>query len=207
MDSVVADLLSFPAWLALVVVFALPALEASIFLGVVVPGETALILGGVLASGHHVALASVLAAGILGAIVGDSVGYAVGRRWGRQLLHSSVGRFVRREHLDRAQDYLAARGGRAVFLGRFTAVLRALIPGLAGMSGVRYLHTFLPWNLAGGTVWGAAAVMLGYAAGASWQKAAHLASGFGFAVLALIAVAVVGGILLRRRRERREPPR
>jgi undecaprenyl-diphosphatase len=206
MDAALSGLLSFPVWLALILVFALPALEASVFLGVVVPGETALILGGVLAAGDRLPLAAVLALGILGAIVGDSVGYAVGRRWGRRILDSSLGRFVRAEHFDRAQVYLAARGGRAVLLGRFTALLRALIPGLAGMSDVRYLRTFLPWNITGGALWGAGAVLLGYAAGASWQKAAHEASWFGFAVLALIVLAAVGGAVVHRRRERRHPP-
>ena len=198
-EHIASYLLSLPTWLALLLVFALPALEASIFLGVVVPGEIALILGGVLAAAHQAPLWAVIVCGVLGAVVGDSIGYVVGRRWGEQVLHSTLGRLVKREHLDRARGYLAARGGRAVFLGRFTAALRALMPGMAGMAPVPY-KTFLPWNVAGAAVWGTAAVLLGYAAGASWRRAAHLASGFGLVVLAVIVVLVALGVLWRRLR-------
>jgi membrane protein DedA with SNARE-associated domain len=196
-DHIASYLLSLPTWLALLLVFALPALEASIFLGFVVPGEIALILGGVLASAHQAPLWAVIVCGVVGAVVGDSIGYFVGRRWGERVLESSVGRFVKREHLDRARGYLAARGGRAVFLGRFTAALRALMPGMAGMAPVPY-RVFLRWNIAGGALWGLAAVLLGYVAGASWQKAAHLASGFGLGVLVVIVLLVGGGVLYRR---------
>ena len=137
-DSVASHILALPVWVALLVVFAMPALESSAFVGFVFPGEVALILGGVLASEGHVSLAAVLAAAIAGAVVGDSVGYLVGRRYGRHLLQGTLGRFVRHEHLDRAERYLADRGGKAVFLGRFTAALRVMIPGLAGMSRMHY---------------------------------------------------------------------
>jgi membrane-associated protein len=202
MTSVVARLLALPAWLALSVIFALPALEASVFLGFLIPGETALVLGGVLAGTHALPLIAVLALGILGAIVGDSVGYYVGRRWGQRVLDSTLGRFIRPERFQRGQAYVAARGGRAVLLGRFTAALRALVPGLAGMSGVPY-RVFLPYNIAGGVIWGSGAVMLGYVAGASWRAALHVASGASLAVLAVVVAAVVGGVVLRRVREAR----
>src|SRR4029453_18804431 len=109
-------------------------------------------------------LPAVLAAAVAGAIIGDSVGYLVGRRWGRRLLDGSVGRLVRREHLDRAERYLAERGGPAVFFGRFTAALRALIPGLAGMAGLQY-RTFALYNAVGGAIWASGFVLLGYVAG------------------------------------------
>jgi undecaprenyl-diphosphatase len=202
MTSVVAHLLALPAWLALVVIFALPALEASVFLGFLIPGETALVLGGVLAGTHALPLLAVLALGILGAIVGDSVGYYVGRRWGRRVLDSTLGRFIKAERIERGQAYLAARGGRAVLLGRFTATLRALVPGLAGMSGVPY-RTFLPFNVAGGVLWGSGAVLLGYLAGASWRAALHAASGASLGVLGVVLLLVLGGMVVRRVRERR----
>lgn len=206
MTSVVARLLALPAWLALSVVFALPALEASVFLGFLIPGETALVLGGVLAGTHTLPLAAVLALGIGGAIAGDSIGYVVGRRWGQRVLDSTLGRFVKQERLEDARAYVAARGGRAVVLGRLTAALRALVPGLAGMAGVPY-RTFLPSNVAGGVLWGTGSVMLGYVAGASWRAALHVASGASLALLAVVVLAVVGGLVLRRVRERRAAAR
>ncbi|HEX6514704.1 MAG TPA: DedA family protein, partial [Nocardioidaceae bacterium] len=113
-------------------VFLLPALEASAFLGFVFPGEIALILGGVLAFQGVVPLWAVLVAGFAGAVIGDNIGYLIGGRYGRRLVDGTLGRFVNRNHIDRGERYLAERGGKAVFLGRFTAALRVMIPGLAG---------------------------------------------------------------------------
>ena len=197
MTGIAAHILALPPWVALLVVFALPALESSAFVGFVFPGEIALILGGVMASDGNIPLSAVVAAGIAGAIVGDSVGYTVGRRYGRRLLDGTVGRFVRSSHLDRAEAYLAARGGRAVFFGRFTAALRVMIPGLAGMSGLRY-RSFLAYNVASGVLWGALSVMLGYLGGSSWRHAEHIASRVGLAVLVALVVTALGGFLLRR---------
>ena len=197
MTTLAEHILSLPAWVALLVVFALPALESSAFVGFVFPGEIALILGGVLAYQGRVALPAVLAAGVLGAVVGDTVGYLVGRRFGRRMLEGTLGRFVREDHLDRAERYLAARGGRAVFFGRFTAALRVLIPGLAGMSGVRY-RVFLVYNVAGGVAWATTAVLLGYLGGSSWKHVEHIASRVGLAALGVVVLTVLGVVLLRR---------
>src|SRR2546423_3509878 len=184
-------ILHLHGWAALAVVFALPALESSAFVGFVFPGEIGVLLGGVLAFEHRVSLPAVLAAAIAGAVIGDSVGYEVGKRWGRHLLERTVGRFVKRDHLDRAERYLATRGGKAVFFGRFTAALRVLIPGLAGMSGMPY-RTFAVYNMAGGALWATGFVLVGYAAGTSWRRVEHVAKR---ASLVLLLIAVVGAAI------------
>lgn len=199
LTGVAAHILSLPPWVALLVVFLLPALEASAFVGFVFPGEIALILGGVLAFQGVVPLWAVLVAGIGGAVIGDSIGYLVGRRYGRRLVDGTLGRFVNHEHLDRGERYLAARGGAAVFFGRFTAALRVMIPGLAGMAHLRY-RTFLAFNVAGGALWASAAVLLGYLAGSSWRRVEHLASRIGLVALVVVVVLVGIGLLLRRAR-------
>ncbi|HYY78081.1 MAG TPA: bifunctional DedA family/phosphatase PAP2 family protein [Actinomycetes bacterium] len=204
MGQLVERILGLHGWAVLAVVFLLPALEASAFLGVVIPGEVAVLLGGVLAFQHRAWLPAVLAAAVAGAILGDSVGYLVGRRFGRRILDGSVGRLVRREHLDRAERYLAERGGPAVFFGRFTAALRALIPGLAGMAGLRY-RTFAAYNAAGGALWASGFVLLGYLAGTSWrqvEQAAKRAS-----LLLLLALLAVGALVLAARWLARHPDR
>jgi len=195
-SRLVDGILSLHGWAVLVVVFALPALEASAFVGFVFPGEIAVLLGGVLAFEHRAPLLAVIAVAVAGAVVGDTVGYLVGRRWGRQLLRGTVGRIVKEEHLDRAEQYLARRGGRAVFFGRFTTALRVLIPGLAGMAHVDYA-TFAVWNLAGGAIWATGFVLLGYAAGTSWRQVEHAARRAGL-VAAVGAVAVVAVVLVAR---------
>jgi membrane protein DedA with SNARE-associated domain/membrane-associated phospholipid phosphatase len=197
-------ILALHGWAALAVVFLLPALEASVFVGVVFPGEIAVLLGGVLAFQHRVSLPSVILAAVAGAIIGDSVGYLVGRRWGRGILRSSVGRLVRAEHLDQAERFLAERGGPAVFLGRFTAALRALIPGLAGMARLRY-RTFVVYNALGGAVWATGFVLLGYAAGTGWRRVEHIAGRA--SLLLLILVVVVGAVVLAARWIARHPDR
>ncbi|MEO7351543.1 MAG: glycosyltransferase [Marmoricola sp.] len=197
MGDLASHILTLPVAVVLAIVFLLPALESSAFIGFIFPGEIALILGGVVASQGRVPVLAVLAAGIGGAILGDSVGYAVGSRFGRGLLDGTVGRFVKPAHLDRAEAYLAERGGKAVFFGRFTAALRVLIPGLAGMSGLRY-RTFLFYNVSSAVGWGVLSVMLGYLGGNNWRHVEHIASRLGLAALALVAVGFLSGFVLRR---------
>jgi membrane protein DedA with SNARE-associated domain len=198
-DRIAGTVLGLPPWLALVVVFAVPALESSAFVGFVFPGEIALLLGGVLAEQGDVSLVAVLTLGFAGAVLGDSVGYVVGRRWGRRILDGTLGRLVKPEHFDRAERYLAERGGRAVFLGRFTAALRVMVPGAAGMAGMRYA-TFVVYNVAGAAGWVHLSVFLGYFGGSSWQHAEHIASRVGLALLGGLLLLCVAGVAWGRAR-------
>jgi membrane-associated protein len=202
MSGLLENLLHVPALLAYVIITALVFSEAALFVGFVLPGETAVVLGGVLAAAGRISLGVLLALVVAAAIVGDSVGYEVGRHFGPRVLAL---RFLRkhRHRIQAAQRSLRERGGWAVFVGRFTAFLRAVMPGLAGLSRMPYPR-FLAYNAAGGIVWGVGVAMLGYLAGNSYQKVAS-ALGQGGAILA--AVLVVGGLLawhLHRRRHRPE---
>ena len=199
MSHILEGVLRLPPAIALALVFLLPALEASAFVGVVVPGEIGIILGGVLANQGKLPLCAVLVAGIAGAIVGDSVGYLVGERYGETLLLRLPRKLIKPEHLRRTEQTIERLGGKAVFVGRFTAALRALVPGIAGMSGMTY-RTFLPWNVLGGVTWAAAFAILGYLAGSQYQRIEHYANYAGLALLALI-VAVA---LVRRRRDQKQ---
>jgi membrane protein DedA with SNARE-associated domain len=154
----------------------------------------------VLASEGRIALAAVLAAGIAGA----AVGYGVGRRYGRRVLEGTLGRWINHEHFDRAERYLAARGGKAVFLSRFTAALRVLVPGLAGMAHMPY-RTFAVFNIASAIGWGTLSVFLGFLGGRNWRHVASVSSHIGVAALGIVALAVVVGHLMRRRRARAAP--
>jgi membrane protein DedA with SNARE-associated domain/membrane-associated phospholipid phosphatase len=198
-------ILSLNGALALAIVFLVPALEASAFLGFLFPGEIAVILGGVLAFYGRAPLPAVIVAAVAGAIIGDSIGYFVGRRWGHQLLRG-MGRHVpflgRRidEHLESARAYLRRRGGAAVFFGRFAAALRVMIPGLAGMAEIPY-GEFALFNIAGGVIWGTGFVLLGYFAGATWHRVAADASKVGLGLLVLVLSGLVLTRLLRSIRE------
>ncbi|MBX6355959.1 MAG: DedA family protein [Micromonosporaceae bacterium] len=195
-------LLTLPPGLVYLVVGALVFAEDAIFVGFVLPGETAAILGGVAASQGHASLAGMLLIVVLAAVVGDSVGYEVGKQLGPRILGISLLR-RRADQLERARSFLARRGGVAVFLGRFTAFFRAVMPALAGIAQMPY-RRFLVFNVAGGLVWGAGVVLLGFLAGNSYEAVERVA---GRAVAVVLVVVVLAGLvawhLRRRRRERR----
>ena len=201
-----ADVLSLSGWAAVAVLFVLPALEAPAFLGLVLPGEVALLLGGVLAQQGRLSLAAALAAGTAGAMAGDSAGYWIGRRWGPRLLASRLGRRVGPARLRRVETLLLRGGGRALFVGRCAAGARVVLPGLAGVLGLRY-RSFALWTGAAATAWAAAHVLLGYAAGAGWRHVHHLTGRVGLGVLLAGTVAAAVTWLVRRRPpvEQREP--
>src|SRR5436190_3152469 len=190
MLSSIPDLiLGLPSGVALLIVFLMPALEASAFLGFVFPGEIAVFLGGVLASQGKFPLWAAIAAAVLGAILGDSIGYGVGKRWGDQLVHASFGHvpIIRREldkHLADAREYVRRHGPHAVLAGRFTAALRVLVPGLAGMAELPY-RTFLLFNALGAVLWGTTFAVLGYFAGTAWHRVAADATRVGLVLLGL----------------------
>jgi membrane protein DedA with SNARE-associated domain/membrane-associated phospholipid phosphatase len=197
MAGIARTILGLHGWGALAVIFAVPLAESAVLLGFVFPGEIAVMLGGVLASQHRVALVAAMAAAVAGAVLGDTIGYAVGQRWGRALVHGTIGRIVPHKHLDKGEAYLARRGGKAVFFGRYTATLRALIPGLAGMAGMRY-STFALCNVTGGLIWAIETTLVGYVAGAGWRHAATLASRIGLLVIIVLLIGVMCYALARR---------
>ncbi len=187
-----------PPVVAVLLVFLLPALEASAFVGFLAPAEPAVVLGGVLANQHKLPLWVVLVAAVAGAVAGDSIGYEVGRRWGRQLVARIPARLLRPRYVERAEELIRQYGGKAVFLGRFTTTLRVLVPGFAGMSRVPY-RSFLLWNALGGVLWATFFVLLGFAAGSQWKTVVHNATLIGVG-LVLVLGAVVTVHLVRSRR-------
>lgn len=193
-------LLDLHGWEAYALVGALVFAEASILIGFVFPGETAVILGGVAASRGHVNIVTLIVLVVACGIAGDSVGYLVGRRWGRRLIATRLLR-SRRHLIDAVLTQLRRRGATAVVLARFTAFLRAIVPGLAGMSEMPY-RIFLPANAAGGIVWGTGFCLLGYVVGHAYTKVEHVSSIASDVLLGLVAVLIVVLIIRRRRRER-----
>ena len=203
MSAFVDRLLGVPGWAVLTVVGLVVFAEDALFVGFVLPGETVAVLGGVAAKFGHVPLWAVLAVTVVAAIVGDSVGYEVGRALGPRILRVRLLR-ERQRGIEQAQGFLARRGGTAVFLGRWLALFRALMPALAGTARMPY-GRFLTWNALGGIAWGVVVVLLGYAAGASYRT---IESRFGTgAAIVLAAVVVLVLVVWRVRRhlvERRQ---
>ena len=201
MTHLLEGVLGLDPILILVVTGLLVFAEDAIFVGFVIPGETAAVLAGVGAGLGDVPLPLSLVVVVGAAIIGDSVGYEIGRRYfGPRVLNRGL--FGRHQHrIERAQAILRRRGGLAVFLGRFTAFFRAMMPALAGASHMRY-RKFLLWNAVGGLVWGTLYVVLGYLAGASYHQVERQV-GRGLAI-GLAVVVVTALVVWRVRAGRRE---
>jgi membrane-associated protein len=197
-------LLDLHGWEAYALVGALVFAEASILIGFIFPGETAVILGGVAASRGHVNIVTLIVLVVVCGIAGDSVGYLIGRRWGRRLVATRLLR-SRQRLIEAVLTQLRRRGAVAVVLARFTAFLRAVVPGLAGMSEMPY-RIFLPANAAGGVVWGTGFCLLGYLLGHAYTRVEHASSIASDVLLGLVAVVIVALIIRRRRREGLNPP-
>jgi membrane protein DedA with SNARE-associated domain/membrane-associated phospholipid phosphatase len=158
--------------------------------GVPLPGETILLAAGVLVQRGHLDLGDTIAFGILGAVVGDQIGYWVGReggrpfvlRWGRYLL-------ITPERLARAEAFFARHGGKAVFLARFFSGLRVFGALVAGISRMRWAM-FLLYNALGGAVWATAVVLVGYFLSSSFALVERWLGGATLVLAALVALAV-----------------
>lgn len=203
MSTLVERLLGVPPWAVILVVGALVFAEDALFVGFVLPGETAAVLGGVAARLGHVSLTAVLITVIAAAVVGDTVGYEIGRHVGARILQLRI-LDKRRRRLADAQEMLARRGGPAIFLARWVAFFRAVMPALAGTAKMRY-PTFLAFNAAGGVSWGLAVVLLGYLAGESYARVEKLVGrGAALVVLAVVLVALAVWRIRRHRAEARQ---
>jgi membrane protein DedA with SNARE-associated domain len=182
--------------------------EAAILIGLVLPGETALLVAGYYTHQGVLNLPIMIAVAVVCAIAGDSVGYEFGRWFGPRLKRTRVGKFVGEQRWAQGEAFLHRHGGKAVLLGRAIALLRALVPSLAGMAGMRY-RTFLPWNAAGGLIWGSACVLLGYAFASALDTVEKYMTWGPIVVVALL-ILVFGAREVRKRRrenaERRTPP-
>ena len=186
-------------WPVYAVAFALAFLEAAAFLGLVLPGETALLVAGVLAARGNIDLTVLLVLAITAAIGGDSVGYLVGRHFGPRLRLTRLGLRIKTRHWDRAEQAVAGHGFWAVVAGRWVGVLRALVPTVAGMIAMPY-RRFLAANVLGGTAWAGVVVLLGYSAGASLTHIQSLLSHISLVMATALAAAVVLAIVRARRR-------
>jgi membrane protein DedA with SNARE-associated domain len=176
--------------------------EAALFIGFILPGETAVLVAGVVASQDRVNVVIVAVVVVAAAITGDSVGYAIGHRYGESLMKLPVLR-RRRAALDRALEGLRRRGPIYVFIGRFTAFLRAVMPGLAGMSRMKY-RRFLIANALGGLLWGVSFTLLGYFAGTALTRIEKYASWVGLAVLIAMILFFIVFHFVKKSRETNE---
>jgi membrane-associated protein len=177
--------------------------EAAILVGMVLPGETALLVAGVFCAHHTLNLWLMIVIAAACAVAGDSVGFEFGRVFGPRLRRSAAGRFVGEHRWAAVDGFLHRHGGKAVLGGRLTALFRALVPSMAGMSGMRY-RTFLTWNVIGGLIWAPGCVLLGYGFSKSLTAVGNVLTWAPLGILAIVAALYVLLHLRKRRRERAE---
>jgi membrane-associated protein len=165
-------------------------LETGAFVGLVAPGETAIVLGGVVAAQGEIDLVTVLLIAWVAAALGDLASFALGARLGRRFIHKHGPRVGMTEpRLDRVDRFYARHGAKAILVGRFVGIVRAVSPFLAGASGLRF-RAFLPWSLLGTAVWASAFTLVGYAFSESFSKAAGTLTHGAFAIAVLAAIAL-----------------
>lgn len=193
----------FEQWGYLIVGVA-TTLENSLGFGLVVPGETLVLLGGFYAGRGALDPVIVAALATAGGVLGDNLGYFIGRRAGRPFVIRHGHRiFLRQERIAAAERFYARHGGKTVFLGRFVPVVRSVGSIIAGIGHMRYPRFFVH-DLAGSLVWAVGHTVIGYVVGDQYERYKGYLDGGGLAILVLLIALISFSVWRRRRRARLE---
>ena len=168
-------------------------LETGAFVGLVAPGETVVIAGGVIAGQGEIELLPLIGLVWLCAVLGDTTSFFIGRRLGRSFLERHGPKVkITHERLDQVEGYFDRHGGKTILIGRFIGLVRALAPFIAGASGMAY-RRFLPFSIVGTGLWSTTFCVLGYIFWRSFDRVAHIAGQavFGFGLTVAVIVGVV----------------
>lgn len=191
------------AALVYAVVAGLVFAEVALVVAFFVPGEVSAVIGGVLAGEHVVSLPVMMAVVAGAAIIGNGVGYLLGYWIGPWLLRRKL--LARHDGVRRARELVDRRGAPGVLIGRFIAVLRALVPGISGIAGMR-VASFAVYSVIGGVTWAVLWVAVGDAVGRSFPSVLHLAEQWTIVIVVVAVVLGVAGVLVVRRRGSRSRP-
>lgn len=171
--------------------------ETGAFVGLVVPGETVMLLGGAVAGQGAIDIYLLIAVAWFAAWLGDTTSFFLGRRLGRNFVLDHGPRVgISHERFEKVEDYFGRHGGKTIFIGRFISLVRAFAPFIAGSSGMRY-RAFVPYSILGTGLWASAHILVGYFFSRSIETAGKYAAKGAF-LLATLIVAVVGIVFLYR---------
>ena len=171
-------------------------LETSILVGLVIPGDSIVLVAST-AVQSPAEYFGLIAAILIGAICGESIGFALGRFFGPKIRHSWLGRRIGEKNWHRAEVYLERRGGPAVFISRFLPVLHSIIPLTVGMSTMSY-RRFISWTVPACILWSCAYVSVGAFAAGSYEQLSDRLHYAGYLFVGIIVVFIVGVVLVRR---------
>jgi membrane-associated protein len=177
-------------------------LETSLLVGLIVPGDTIVVVSSTAIDGPGQYI-GMLAAVIVGALSGESIGFALGRFFGPKIRDSRLGRRIGVKNWHRAEYYVDRRGGFAVFVSRFLPVLHSLVPVTVGMSTMRY-RKFIAWTAPACAIWAAAYVTVGWVVAGSFRALQDQLHFAGYLFVAAIVVFGAGVLLVKKLIERRE---
>ena len=204
--SFLADLASTLGGWTYLLVAGLAFLETGAFVGLIAPGETAVVLGGVVAAQGEISLVAILLTAWVASFLGDVASFALGRRLGRPFLHRHGPRMkLSSDRIERVEGFYDRHGGKAILVGRFVGIIRAVSPFSAGASGLR-MRAFLPYSVLGTAAWASAFTLAGYLFHRSFEEAAGVLSRGALVLAVLAAVGVATAHQLGRRRTRASRP-
>jgi membrane protein DedA with SNARE-associated domain len=178
--------------------------ERSLFIGLIVPGDLILALGGVYASRGKLSLVLVILIGTLAAIAGESIGFFIGRRYGARFARHIpfIGHWLHQK-LEDSEEFFKRHGGKTVAIGRYATAAGAFVPFTAGAGKMSYPR-FLLWDVPAIVVWALGISYFGYYFGRNLAFVDTVLSRFGYGVLGLLVVFFLGRFLWKKWRERRE---
>ena len=160
--------------------------ESGLLIGFWLPGDTLLLGAGILASQGEVSITWLIIAVVLAAIIGDNVGYSIGRRTGHRIFKKDDGIFFQKEHIEKAEAFYEKHGGKTIILARFIPIVRTFAPLVAGV-GKMPRKRFMLFNVVGAVTWGAGIILLGYWFG---SKVPHLEEYVHYVLLAVIVINI-----------------
>jgi undecaprenyl-diphosphatase len=175
--------------------------ETGAFVGLLVPGETVMLLGGAVAGQGAISIYLLIAIAWFAAWAGDTASFFIGRRLGREFVLEHGPRFgIGHERFERVEDYFSRHGGKTIFIGRFISLVRAFAPFVAGSSGMSY-RAFVPYSILGCGLWASAHILVGYFFSRSIETAAKYAGKGAFLLASLIVIVVATVVVVRHFRE------
>lgn len=166
--------------------------ESGLLIGFFLPGDTLLFGAGIVAAkeGSPLNIWHLVIVVVIAAILGDNVGYSIGRRTGKKMFHKEDGILFRKEHIERAEAFYEKHGGKTIILARFVPVVRTFAPMVAGM-GKMSRKRFMVFNVVGGIIWGAGVTLAGYWIG---SKVPWVEDFLTPIILAVIVISIVGSL-------------
>jgi membrane-associated protein len=191
-------------WGGLVAVCGIVFVETGLFVGFFLPGDSLLVTAGIFAAAGDLNISTLLVSVMLCAIVGDQVGYWIGRGTGQALYHRQDSMFFKRRHLERARDFYEKCGGKTIILARFMPIVRTFCPPVAGAAGMPYPR-YLAFDIAGGGIWVGTMILGGYFLG---KRVPNIGQNIHWVIAAVVVVSLLPGaigVLRARNRQASKP--